>query len=303
MKKVVIGILVILVGVAVWFLMVKEHDHVITFNANASQSSVYNHVKDAKFIDTTSIQDNAIITDKVLFESFKQEVLVDNQKVILDWKFKAIADTITKVNVGIITTENTIKHRLQALFKKSPLVKTVKDELILFRWQFGKYTNMFKVTIDGESEMPAMEIMTTNAKVKRDKKATAMMKANSYLYPKLAENGITQDGLPFVNIKNWNTEEDTITFDFGIPIAPKDTLPDTIPNIVFGNIKSQKALKATFYGNYAISDEAWFALLDYAKRKNIKLDNKPFEVFHNNPMAGGNQLEWKAEIFVPILEN
>jgi len=303
MKKVVIGLLVILVGVAVWFLFVKEHDYVITFNANAARSSVYNHVKNAKFIDTTSILDNAKIMDEVLFKSLKQEVGINNKKVILDWKFKDVADTITKINVGIVTTESSMKHRLQNLFKRSFLVQTVKEELVLLRGQFGKYTDMFEVTIDGESEMPAMEIMTTEMKVERGNKARGMMRANTYLYPILKGNNIVQDGLPFIKITNWDMVNDSITFDFGVPIARKDTLPDTIPNIVFRSIKSRKALKATFYGNYAISDEAWFALLDYAKRENIKLDNKPFEVFYNNPMAGGNQLNWKAEVFVPILEN
>ncbi len=302
MKKIIIVLVVACLAFAAWYLFIKKHDYVITFNANTSARSAYNYVKSKRFVDTTSLQWNASIKDTILSKSMVQEVVLDDEKIILDWTFNNIADTITKVDVGIVSEDHSWRNRIQALTGNSNSVKLVKSELIRLRGEFLKYTNSFVVVIDGESETPEMQVISTREEGQKELKAKMMINANAYLYPKLTENQITQDGSPFVKITNWDIKKDKIVFDFGVPIVRKDTLPDTIPNIKFDKIKSQKALKATFYGNYSISDEAWLALLMYAEKNNIPVEHKPLEVFYNNPMAGGNQLEWKAEIFLPVKE-
>ncbi|WP_109302487.1 GyrI-like domain-containing protein [Aquimarina sp. AU474] len=302
MKKIIVIVLVACLGLATWYLLIKKHDYVITFNSNTSPQSVYNYVKSKKFIDTTSMQWNAIIKDSVVSKSMVQEITLEDEKILLDWTFNSIADTITKIDVGIVSENHSVKNRIQALTGSSNSVKRVKSELIRLRQEFLKYTNTFKVIVDGESETPDMHIISTQTEGQRDLKAKMMMNANAYLYPKLDENKITQDGSPFVKIRDWDKKNNKIKFDFGVPIVRKDTVPDTIPNIKFNNIKSRKALKATFYGNYSISDEAWLVLLEYADKNNISVEHKPLEIFYNNPMAGGNQIEWKAEVFLPIKE-
>ena len=48
------------------------------------------------------------------------------------------------------------------------------------------------------------------------------------------------------------------------------------------------------------SDRAWFALLNYAQNKGIAVEEKPIEVFYNNPNMGGDELSWKTEVYMPI---
>jgi len=43
-------------------------------------------------------------------------------------------------------------------------------------------------------------------------------------------------------------------------------------------------------------------LLDYAENHDIVVDKKPLEVFYSNPNFGGDELQWEAEIFMPIKE-
>jgi len=47
-------------------------------------------------------------------------------------------------------------------------------------------------------------------------------------------------------------------------------------------------------------DQAWFALMNYAKRRNISVEKKPLEIFYNDPMHDGNASQWKAEVFLPM---
>jgi effector-binding domain-containing protein len=59
-------------------------------------------------------------------------------------------------------------------------------------------------------------------------------------------------------------------------------------------------LKATYYGNFRTSDRAWFALMDHAKKHNLKLENKVLEHFLSNPFNGGEELQWETKIIIPF---
>ena len=94
-------------------------------------------------------------------------------------------------------------------------------------------------------------------------------------------------------------ENDSIQYNFCFPIIKGDSLP-THELIKYKQYQSEKAIKAIYNGNYVTSDRAWYALLDYAERENIEVHKTPVEFFFNNPNYGGNELQWKAEIYMPI---
>ncbi len=294
MKKVVIVIITLLLGLAVWYLYIKKYDYEISFKANAAPGSVYDQVKNLR----SSAKTNDI-KEIYPYESLQQKIVVDKIPVTLEWNFKSIGDTVTKIDVGIISQDHSFTNRLNVLIGASTIIDSVKSNLIDFRKKIMNYTNSFMVVIDGEAELPEMEFISVSSKTKRYRKANEMMRSNAYLYPMLTKNDIQKTGFPFVNISNWDTKTDSIHLDFGFPIRYQDSLP-VGSGINVGKIKSKKALKATYHGNYRNSDEAWFVLLAYARKNDILVENTPLEIFYNNPMQGGNELEWKAEIFLPI---
>ena len=55
-----------------------------------------------------------------------------------------------------------------------------------------------------------------------------------------------------------------------------------------------------FYGNYSITDITWYNLAEEASKLGYRHNHKLIEVYHNDPHSGGNELEWKAEIFLGI---
>jgi effector-binding domain-containing protein len=60
------------------------------------------------------------------------------------------------------------------------------------------------------------------------------------------------------------------------------------------------AIKTDFYGNYSITDITWYNLAEEAKKLGYRSNNKLIEVYFNDPHSGGNELEWKAEIYMGI---
>ncbi len=296
MKKVIIGILILLFVTAFWYLFIKKYDYEIAFKANMAPIGVYHQVKNIKSHNKKSSDEKTLNFSDL---GLKQEVVFDQEKVFLDWKFKSVNDTITKINVGIISKDHSIKNRLKVLVGSSSLVKLVKEDLIQFRKTLLQYTNTFRVVIEGVAETPDIEALLVSSEIKRSGRASEMMSQNSYLYPKLIANGVNRKGYPFVKIRHWDSNKDMIQMDFGVPIIYNDTLP-TDPLIKYERIKAQKALKASYFGNYRNSDEAWFALLEYARSNNIAVEKQPLEIFYNNPMQDGNEKDWKAEIFLPL---
>ena len=92
---------------------------------------------------------------------------------------------------------------------------------------------------------------------------------------------------------------DSLHYNFGMPIIRSERLPMGT-EIQYKRIFPKRALKAIYNGNYITSDRAWYALLDYAKNNSLEVDSTLIEVFHNNPNTGGDEENWKAEIYLPL---
>jgi effector-binding domain-containing protein len=132
-------------------------------------------------------------------------------------------------------------------------------------------------------------------------KARGMMQNYSLLTSVLSAENIEMNGTPFVEITNWNTQNDSIAYNFCFPVIKSDSLPID-PLIKYKQYNGVKALKASYNGNYITSDRAWYALLEYGENNGIEIANKPLEVFYSNPNFGGDELQWEAQIYLPIKE-
>lgn len=43
-------------------------------------------------------------------------------------------------------------------------------------------------------------------------------------------------------------------------------------------------------------------MLEYAKKNGLAIRKHPIEAFYSNPNMGGDELNWKAEVFMPLKE-
>ena len=166
--------------------------------------------------------------------------------------------------------------------------------------KLNEHIDKFKVTIEGEAEIPSKYVAYLPVKSTQLKKVGGMMKNISYIEQTLLRNNIKLDGLPMLEIINWQMDTDSLSYNFCYPVIKSDSLPQNT-DLKYKRIFKKKALKAEYNGNYITSDRAWYALLDYAHSKNISVSPTPIEIFYSNPSTGGDELSWKAEIFLPIV--
>ncbi len=297
MKKVFISVPILLLVLLLWYLFIKPQDYQVSFKAKAIPGTIYETVKawNMGFDSVVPLQ----------FESpthFEQTIVVNDSVHVYEWNITPIHDSLSQVKVNIKDPEHTLKNKVSVPFSDTNLEKGVRKTLIQFNGFLNDHLKDFKVSIVGEAELFSSFCACVALNTTPENKARGMMANYSLLNSFLVDNGVTLNGLPFVEVENWDLKANMLTYNFCYPILRSEKLPNH-PDIAYKRIFSKKTLKAIYNGNYITSDRAWYALLDYAQKNNIDVENKPIEVFYNNPNMGGNELNWKTEVYMPLKES
>jgi effector-binding domain-containing protein len=233
------------------------------------------------------------------FTHLEQNIKFSDSTYLYQWDIIPLTDSTSKVKVYVKDLDHSLKNKIAIPFFKTDFEKrtisTVKD----FHEKLNEHIGNFKVKIIGKNELRSTYCAYVTVKTSQFGKAQGMMNDFPLLNTILANNGIVLNGRPFLEVTEWDKKTDSIQFDFCYPIIKSDSLP-VHPDLKYKQFNSKNALMAIYNGNYITSDRAWYALLDYARKNNIDVTELPVEVFHNNPNMGGDALQWKTEVFMPL---
>lgn len=293
-KNIGLAIILLLLGGIIWYLFVKPNDYIVTFKSRAIPGTLNQEIKlwangleNAQFIEQSDLS------------NFVHHLNFNDSIFRYEWSIKPINDSVSKVKVGIKDLNNSLMNRISIPFRETDFEKRTKATLTECMTIIKDHIKRFKVTIVGESTIAPKFYAYLPLKSAQKDKALKMMENYSFLNSVLVRNGMQLDGQPFIEINEWSIEKDSISYNFCYPIVKSDTLPK-IKGLQFKQGNQHKAIKAIYNGNYITSDRAWYHLLEYAEKNNIAIIEKPYEIFYSNPNMGGDELNWKAEIFMPL---
>ncbi len=298
MKKIIFYIGIILIGVTIWYLFIKPYDYQVNFKVKTFPGPINQIIKTwSTTIDNSELleQDNEGLLD------LKQQIQYGDSIHIYTWNIIPETDSTSNVKVYVKDLEHSFKNKLAIPFSDTDFEKRTRKTLLDFNKKLTEHISNFKVEIIGEEQFKSTFCACTSQTRPQFGKAQGMMKDYPLLDGILANNGIKLNGRPFLEVTNWDMVKDSLTFNFCYPIIKSDELPQH-PELTYKDFPSTRAIKAVYNGNYYTSDRAWYALLDYAKKNNLSVNALPIEVFHNNPNMGGNELEWKTEVYLPLLK-
>ena len=294
MKKILYPFLGILFFIVIWYFFIKQNDYTITFKAKTTPGTI------VQTLETWNISlRNAKIISTDPLQEVHQQVLFGDSIHIYDWQINKLNDSLSQVTVGIKDPEHSFTNKLELPFSNTAFKKRSISTVKNFYTFLQDHLKQIKITVDGLAETPSTFCAYLPLKTKQLQKAKGMMENYNYLSDVLMQNQVQLSGTPFLEVTQWNQAKDSIAFNFCFPIIQSEKLPMNT-EIKYKKMFAKKAVKATYNGNYITSDRAWYALLAYAKSHKIPVDKKPIEVFYNNPNMGGNELQWKAEIFMPL---
>lgn len=289
----IVGIL----GLGVWYFFIKEHQYQVSFTVSEPPGILFKHILDWQNFDESEQEISVLSRDP--FSEIKQRVTSGDSTFLYHWCFKRTSDSVTKVIAYISDEKNGFTQKIQAPFRSNDFVKRSVKNVKLVGDALLKKEERYRVHSIKDTILSSVFCAYIPLETKINEKAASMIRNIGVVMDYIKLNDIPLIGDPFLEVTEWNTVESTIKFNFCFPISKPDSLPSH-PEVKFKTTSEIKGLKAEFNGNYRISENAWYYLIDYAEVNNISVTRLPIEIFLNDPHSGGNPLEWKALIFLPI---
>ena len=296
MRKLLFVVITLLIVALCWYLFIKPSDFTVNFKVKTTPGTVIQTVK----IWDYELEESKIIAQYGL-DGLVQQRTFNDSVVDYTYRFYEINDSITKVSVGIKDLNNSLYNRITLPFTTTDFKIKNAQEITSFFELLTTHLSQINVEVTGIEDSPATYCAYISLKGLQREKAMGMMKNYGYIGDILAANDVTFNGSPIVEITDWNMENDSISYNFCFPIIQSENLPIT-DEIKYKKLFPKKSIHAVYNGNYLTSDRAWYAILAYARKNNLDIEKKPIEVFFNNPNMGGNDLDWKADIYLPVVE-
>jgi effector-binding domain-containing protein len=293
-QKISLLVTAMIIVVLGWYLFVKPNDYQITFTANTFPGAINQTIKswDKRMQSNIPIKQDGLL-------NLEQQLKFNDSIINYNWEIIPVTDSTSKVKVKVTDLNNSFMNKVMIPFTSTVLEKRSKKNLISFNQYLNDHIKKFRVSIVGEDELKSTFCAYLTVKGSQSEKAFEMMREFPFLSGFVDNYNIAAEGTPFVEITKWDMENDSIEYNFCYPVIESDSLPLN-DEIKYKEFKGSKALKAIYNGNYITSDRAWYLLLKYAEKHNIEVANTPVEIFYDNPSMGGDELKWKAEIFMPI---
>lgn len=298
MKKLFSILAVILAAGLIWYLFIKPSDYTIRFETKTFPGTVNQALK---LWDQTLDTIERIKQNQSLYH-LTQKVKFGDSVHRYDWKIKPLTDSTSQVIVNAKDLDHSLMNKIKVPFSDTDFEKRSRKTVLNFMENLKDHISKFKITIVGEEEIPSKYVAYIPIKATQFQKAGGMMKNASYISQTLLNSQVEFDGPPMIEVTKWNRKTDSLEYNFCYPIIRSERLPMGT-EIEYKRIFAKKALKAIYNGNYITSDRAWYALMDYARTNGIEVEPSPIEIFYNNPNTGGDELNWKAEIYLPIEED
>ncbi|MEJ1223213.1 AraC family transcriptional regulator [Sediminicola sp. 1XM1-17] len=294
MKKFFLVLLSLCIVGIVWYLFFYPYDYLVTIKAKANPGTINQTIK-----LWNSTLDKAELNEGKELAQLNQTLHFNDTTHLYAWEIDAVNDSVSKIKIFAKDSAHSFINKIRIPFTKTDFEKRTVKTLADFNEKLHEHIKNIRVSVVGEDEISATYYAYVKVKTSQFGKAGGMMRNFPLLDPYLVNNGATLKGRPFIEITKWDMQKDSIEYNFGYPVIKSDSLPEH-PELHYGYRKSRKALKAIYNGNYITSDRAWYALLDYAKSKDIEVTGLPMEIFFNNPNMGGDELNWTAEIYMPL---
>ena len=283
-----------------WYFLIKQSDYTITFKVNAATGTISQGIVEWAGTRSKNQKETYSILEKRNFDYLKQHMVSGTEELEYSWNMESVNDSVTDLTVGIKDLNHSFYNRITAPFVATKFRTLEIEKIKSFKMGLEDHIKDFKIKIDGEKSSEEIFVAYISLKSVLQEKAQTMIGYDADIVGYLDKNKIKIIGhRPYLEVTEWDQDKETVSFNYCFPI-PKNTkyIPDN--KVKFKTIPALKGLQATYFGNYRTSDRAWFTLLDYAKKHNMKLQNTVLEHFLANPFLGGNELEWETKIIIPF---
>lgn len=285
--------LVAVLGIS-WYLFIRAHEFEVNFTARTSPGDIIQSLR----IWTKSV-DGARIVAVDSLDNLVQEIQKNGRSYVYSWYFTPVNDSTTKVRVLVSEPGSETQNKMLVLVSQPAIERDASDLVNAFYRILQAHLQITKVEVLGLSETRSVFCACRSITTAQTDKAYGMMRDYDILTSFVSNHHLTADGPPLLRVSKWSHTQGELSFDFCFPIKKPVALPMT-NSLQFKEFRKQKALKAHYFGNYITSDRAWYALTSAARKGGYRIAGLPIEYFYHNPNLGLNEVNWKAEVYLPV---
>lgn len=282
------------------YLFVFPYHYKVGFTTKQPPGVVFDHLRAwPEFSHKDSvIVDNA---ELLLYERLVQNIKGPEAILQVDWSIERVTDSTTRVEGRFSDLEKALSQKLRLPFGLSYVPQTSIELTQSLAHGLVEKSKNFKVDSITDTIIDPLFCAYVSVQTKEAAKAQGMLRQISTVMDYIKGNEIELKGDPLITVTHWDAKTQDLSFDFCFPIDSTTLRPED-PEVRFKTIKPRRYLKAIFNGNYRISQQGWYALLDHAERNDITLGSEIIEIYRNDPHEGGDSMQWVAELLMPILE-
>ena len=240
MKKISAIIGFILVGFLLWYLIIKPYDYLVTFKVKTSAGTINQTIK---LWNTSLANLNPVKQENIA--NLSQQIEINDPIHNYKWSISYLNDSISKVNVYVTDKEHSFANRISIPFGTTDFEKRIEYTVTDFIAKLKEHLKKIRVTVVGKDTTRSTYAAYISVKGLQIEKARGMMQNYSLLTSVLSAENIKMNGTPFVEITNWNTQNDSIAYNFCFPVIKSDSLPID-SRIQYKQYNGVKALKATY---------------------------------------------------------
>jgi hypothetical protein len=292
-KKLLFFLGAVLIALSYYFF-VKPSEFEVNFRAKTLPGDL---------IQTIRIWNRSLVGSTIMevdsFSRLRQSIAWNNRNYIYDWEFSTADDSTTKVSIQISEPDRVLLNKLLIPFTDQVIEKDAEEIARKYFDLQREHLRITSVKIIGEDELDISFCVCHTLETKQVEKANGMMRDYPLITAFIDDQKLEAKGRPMVRVMQWDHNLDFLKFDFCFPIQPVDTL-QLAEGLSYKKFDKIKVLKAEYHGNYITSDRAWYELIRYAHKNGYEVAGPPIEYFHDNPNMGLNEINWKADVFLPI---
>lgn len=293
MRRIIFVCCLIVLSCFGYYLFFSPYDYRVSFKSKTLPGDI---------IETIRIWNKSLVDSEILqvdsFNTLTQSVKWQEDHYVFDWHFE-LKDSLTSIQIWITQPDRKIENRLLIPFTNQDIERDAEEISKKFFDVLKQHLEITKVEIIGESEVETSFCFCKRIRTTQTDKANTMMQQYPIINSAVESVPLKILGAPSVRVIRWSHSGNFLEYDFCFPIMSSDSLV-YVETFEYHTFKKTRALKAIYNGNYITSDRAWYELIRYAHLNGYRSYGLPIEYFVDNPNYGSDELNWRAEIYLPI---
>jgi hypothetical protein len=118
-RKIILLFSLLIVVCLIWYFFFKTSDYVIQFKEKTSPGTLYSSAEEWSFLNGKKGDFKYIYTAKEPFDYLHQDLIINDLKLVVNWDFISLNDSITQVTIGFSEKKNKVLNRITAPFFKT----------------------------------------------------------------------------------------------------------------------------------------------------------------------------------------